>query len=188
MRDPRGPPEVTKCVPPSGPRAYASRQTRSSPLSVDEPGLFRQRPAMVGGGGNSRSIDDVLEAPSQPRCAKRRRRGHKKRRPGHDLARRLRDRPGPQLHLPQDFTVPVTDSQAEQDLGTKISCRFQSGQGARDSAALRSALSTVRMQGLNCIEALLRGTDAPLAKIESQPHLTSAPARCLGWALIAVAD
>ncbi len=102
------------------------------------------------------------------------RRGRKKRRAGHDLALRLRDRRESVLRFVRDARVPFTNNQAEQDLRMmklrmKISGGFRSEQGARDFATLRSVLSTARKQGLNRIEVLLEGPTALLAKVESQP-------------------
>ena len=102
------------------------------------------------------------------------RRGRKKRRPGHTLALRLRDRRESVLRFLRDERVPFTNNQAEQDLRMmklrmKISGGFRSEQGARDFATLRSVLSTARKQGLNRIEVLLQGPAALLAKVESQP-------------------
>jgi len=101
------------------------------------------------------------------------RRGRKKRRPGHNLALRLRQRRTSVLRFLQDERVPFTNNQAEQDLRMmklrmKISGGFRSEQGAQDFATLRSVLSTARKQGLNQIEALLQGPGALLARVESQ--------------------
>ncbi len=99
------------------------------------------------------------------------RRGRKKRRPGHNLALRLRDRKESVLRFVSDLAVPFTNNLAEQDLRMmklrmKISGGFRSEQGARDFATLRSVLSTARKQGRNRIEALLRGPDALLSELQ----------------------
>ncbi len=104
------------------------------------------------------------------RPAKPGRRGRKKRRPGHNLALRLRDRRESVLRFLRDERVPFTNNQAEQDLRMmklrmKISGGFRSEQGAQDFATLRSVLSTARKQGLNRIEALLQGPAALLARV-----------------------
>ncbi len=119
--------------------------------------------------GDALAYHEVLP-PLRP--AKPGRRGRKKRRPGHNLALRLRDRRESVWRFLTDFTVPFTNNQAEQDLRMmklrmKISGGFRSEQGAQDFATLRSVLSTARKQGLNRIEALLRGPDALLARVES---------------------
>lgn len=102
------------------------------------------------------------------------RRGRKKRRLGHNLALRLRNRRASVLRFLSDDRVPLTNNQAEQDLRMmklrmKISGGFRSEQGARDFATLRSVLSTARKQGLNRIDVLLQGPAALWAKVESQP-------------------
>ena len=94
----------------------------------------------------------------------------KKRRPGHNLARRLRDRKQSVLRFLTDPEVPFTNNQAEQDLRMmklrmRISGCFRSAQGARDFATLRSVLSTARKQGWNRIEALLQGPELLLAAL-----------------------
>ena len=99
------------------------------------------------------------------RAPKPGRRGRKKRRPGHNLARRLRDRKQSVLRFLTDPEVPFTNNQAEQDLRMKISGCFRSAQGARDFATLRSVLSTARKQGWNRIEALLQGPEQLLAAL-----------------------
>ena len=98
------------------------------------------------------------------------RRGRKKRRPGHNLARRLEARKESVLRFLTDFSVAFTNNQAEQDLRMmklrmKISGCFRSAQGARDFATLRSVLSTARKQGRNRIEVLRDGPDALLAAL-----------------------
>ncbi len=104
------------------------------------------------------------------RAPKPGRRGRKKRRPGHNLARRLRDRKQSVLRFLTDPEVPFTNNQAEQDLRMmklrmQISGCFRSAQGARDCATLRSVLSTARKQGWNRIEALLAGPGELLAAL-----------------------
>ena len=88
--------------------------------------------------------------------------GRKKRRPGHNLALRLRDFKSETLRFLHDAQVPFTNNQAEQDLRMmkrrmKISRSFRSERGAHDFATLRSVLSTARKQGRNRIETLMRG-------------------------------
>ena len=99
-------------------------------------------------------------------------RGRKKRRPGHNLALRLRDRKASALRFLTDFEVPFTNNLAEQDLRMmklrmKISGGFRSAQGARDFAKLRSVLSTARKQGWNAIEALLTPPEELFARLQS---------------------
>ena len=90
------------------------------------------------------------------------RKGRKKRRPGHNLALRLRDFKTETLRFLHDPGVPFTNNQAERDLRMmkvrmKISGSFRSERGAQDFATLRSVLSTARKQGRNRIETLIRG-------------------------------
>ena len=114
----------------------------------------------------------ALHAAQPPlRLPKPGRRGRKKRRPGHNLALRLRDRKESALRFLTDFEVPFTNNLAERDLRMmklrmKISGCFRSAQGARDFATLRSVLSTAGKQGWNRIEALLQPPDALLAELE----------------------
>ena len=98
------------------------------------------------------------------------RRGRKKRRKGHNLALRLRDRQLAVLRFLVDFRVPFTNNQAEQDmrmmkLRMKISGCFRTARGARDFALLRSVLSTARKQGWNRIETLMKTPDELLAAL-----------------------
>ena len=88
--------------------------------------------------------------------------GRQKRRPGHNLALRLRDYKTETLRFLHDPGVPFTNNQAERDLRMmklrmKISGAFRSERGAQDFATLRSVLSTAQKQGRNRIEALLQG-------------------------------
>ena len=80
--------------------------------------------------------------------------GHKSRRPGHNLVRRLRKRKESVLWFVHDLQVPSTNNQAGRDLRMmklkmKISDGFRSQQGAKDFATLRSVLSTAQKQGLH---------------------------------------
>lgn len=104
------------------------------------------------------------------------RRGRKMRRPGHNLALRLRERRESVLRIPWDNRVHFTNNQAERylrmmNLGMKISGGFRSKQGARDLATLHSVIFTVPKQGLNRIECLLQVPPALSTKVELQPSL-----------------
>ena len=73
------------------------------------------------------------------------RRGPKKRRPGHNLALRLRDCQESVLRFLHESAVPFTHNLAEQDVrmmkvSQKISGGFRSEQGAQDFATWRSVL------------------------------------------------
>lgn len=86
-------------------------------------------------------------------------RGRKKRRPGHNLLRRLRDFKEDVLRFVEDFAVPFTNNLAEQDIRMmkvrmKISGGFRSPKGAQVFASVRSVISTARKQGWNILETL----------------------------------
>ena len=86
----------------------------------------------------------------------------KKRRPGHNLALRLRDFKTETLRFPHEPAVPFAINQAERDLcmmklSMKISGAFRSERGANDFATLRNVLSTAKKQGRNRIETLMQG-------------------------------
>jgi len=85
--------------------------------------------------------------------------GRKKRRPGHNLLRRLRDFKSDVLRFAEDFSVPFTNNLAEQDirmmkLRMKISGGFRSPKGAQVFAALRSVISTARKHGWDILDTL----------------------------------
>lgn len=75
-----------------------------------------------------------------------------------------------------DLVVALTNNPAERvlcvmKLFIKISSRFRSEHGARDSATIRNALLTVRKQGSNGIEALRRNPTSLSAGLQSQPAI-----------------
>ncbi len=81
------------------------------------------------------------------------------RRPGHNLALRLKTYKTEALRFLSDFNVPFTNNQAEQDIRMmkvkmKISGSFRSFKGAQTFATLRSVLSTARKQGRNMLDTL----------------------------------
>ena len=85
--------------------------------------------------------------------------GRKKRRPGHNLLRRLRDFKSDVLRFAEDFSVPFTNNLAEQDirmmkLRMKISGGFRSTKGAQVFATLRSVISTARKHRWNILDTL----------------------------------
>jgi len=85
--------------------------------------------------------------------------GSKRRRPGHNLLRRLRDFKSDVLRFAEDFLVPFTNNLAEQDIRMmkvrmKISGSFRSEKGAQVFAAVRSVISTARKQGWNILDTL----------------------------------
>ena len=79
-------------------------------------------------------------------------RGKQAHRPGFNLLRRLRDFKKDVLRFVENFAVPFTNNQAEQDIRMmkvkmKISGGFRTTDGAATFAALRSVISTARKQG-----------------------------------------
>ena len=85
--------------------------------------------------------------------------GRKKRRPGHNLLRRLRDFKADVLRFVHDFDVPFTNNLAEQALRMmkvrmKISGSFRTLQGAQSFATLRSIIATARKRGRNILKTL----------------------------------
>ena len=96
---------------------------------------------------------------SLPPPVKKSRTGQKKRRPGHNLLRRLRDFKEDVLRFAHDFRVPFTNNLAEQDIRMmkvrmKISGCFRTMEGAQTFATLRSVISTARKQGWNILKTL----------------------------------
>jgi transposase len=86
-------------------------------------------------------------------------RGRGPRRPGFNLLFRLRDFKSDVLRFLEDFRVPFTNNQAEQDIRMmkvkmKISGGFRTMGGAETFATLRSVLSTARKQGWNVLKTL----------------------------------
>ena len=104
---------------------------------------------------------------SPPKPGKKRRR---KRRIGHNLALRLRDRKCAVLRFLTDLEIPFTNNEAERDLRMmklrqKISGGFRSAKGAENFAILRSVVTTARKQGWNIIEALINPSDRLIAAV-----------------------
>jgi len=100
--------------------------------------------------------------------------GKKKRRPGHNLLRRLQSHQSDVLRCidPRFFGVPFSNNQAEQDIRMmkvrqKISGGFRSMEGAKTFATIRSFTSTMRKQGHNLFSSI---TDAINGKF---PQLTT---------------
>ena len=97
-------------------------------------------------------------------------RGKRARRPGFNLLFRLRDFKKDVLRFLEDFAVPFTNNQAEQDIRMmkvkmKISGGFRTKDGADTFATLRSALSTARKHGWNILNALLSPTDSLISAL-----------------------
>lgn len=90
-------------------------------------------------------------------------RGRPPRRTGHNLLLRLRDCKADVLRFTEDFDVPFTNNQAEQDirmmkLRMKISGGFRTLAGAEIFATMRSVISTARKHGINLLRALTMPT------------------------------
>jgi len=95
-------------------------------------------------------------------------RGRQAKRPGHNLAIRLRAFKTDVLRFLYNFDVPFTNNLAEQDIRMmkvkmKISGSFRTMQGAKTFATIRSVLSTAKKQGWNMLETLT----APVAKLRA---------------------
>jgi transposase len=87
--------------------------------------------------------------------------GHRKRRPGHNLAERLRDHKADVLRFLSNPEVPFTNNQAERDgrmmkLKQKISGCFRSVRGANDFLVIRTLIGTAKKQGWSIIQSLMR--------------------------------
>jgi len=104
-------------------------------------------------------------------------RGRKKRRVGHNLLIRLRDRKDDILRFLSDPMVAFTNNLAEQDLRMmkvkmKISGGFRSSKGAENFATIRSFISTCRKQNINIFQAIHQAQRGVLPKIAIPPYKT----------------
>jgi transposase len=123
--------------------------------------LERRYDAIVAAGLVYHEAQPVLAAPlahATPKGAGRRR-GRIKRRTGHNLLLRLRDRKQDTLCFLHDAAVPFTNNQGERDgrmmkVKMKISGGFRCQDGAADFATIRSFISTSKKHGWNVIHAL----------------------------------
>ena len=100
------------------------------------------------------------------------RKGRPKRRPGHNLAIRLRDFKAGTLRFLRDPSVPATNNLAERDIRPlkvkqKISGSFRTEAGAREFAILRSTVETARKQGWNLLSALQADPDMLAAALRA---------------------
>jgi len=100
------------------------------------------------------------------------RRGRPKRRTGHNLLLRLRERKPDVLRFLTDTRVPFTNNLAERDarmmkLRQKISGGCRSVEGAAAFAVIRSLLSTARKQGWNMLAALSGEPETLIAELQS---------------------
>jgi transposase len=97
-------------------------------------------------------------------------RGKSAHRPGFNLLFRLRDFKPDVLRFLEDFAVPFTNNQAEQDIRMmkvkmKISGGFRTKAGADTFATLRSVLSTARKHGWNILNAFLSHPDSLISAL-----------------------
>jgi transposase len=100
------------------------------------------------------------------------RRGRPKRRTGHNLLLRLRERKPDVLRFLTDPSIPFTNNLAERDarmmkLRQKISGGFRSVEGAAEFAVIRSLLSTARKQGWNMLATLSGEPETLIAELRS---------------------
>lgn len=98
------------------------------------------------------------------------RRGRPKRRTGHNLLLRLRQRKPDVLRFLTDPTVPFTNNLAERDgrmmkLRQKISGGFRSVVGAEDFAIIRTLISTARKQGWDLLATLCADPKTLIAEL-----------------------
>jgi transposase len=99
-------------------------------------------------------------------------RGRIKRRIGHNLLRRLRDRKADTLRFLHDAAVPFTNNQGERDgrmmkVKMKISGGFRCQDGAADFACIRSFISTAKKHGWNVIHALTQDPQILISALRS---------------------
>ncbi len=99
-------------------------------------------------------------------------RGKQAKRPGHNLALRLRNFKTEALRFLHNFEVPFTNNLAEQDIRMmkvkmKISGSFRTMDGAQTFATLRSVISTARKQGWNLLQTLTAPTQTLRTKLKA---------------------
>ena len=83
----------------------------------------------------------------------------RKRSDGHNLIRRFQEYKDGVTYFLDDFDVPFTNNQAEQDIRMtkvkeKVSGGFRSSRGAENFAIIRSITSTARKKGVNILQTL----------------------------------
>jgi transposase len=105
---------------------------------------------------------------AQPALLRTQRRGRRRRRIGHNLLVRLKERREDVLRFLSDPDVPFTNNQAERDirmmkLRQKISGGFRSEAAAEDFALIRAAISTAKKQGWDILATLMHPKALSLA-------------------------
>lgn len=108
--------------------------------------------------------------PLIPAAIKAKRRGCAKRRTGHNLLLRLRQRKPDVLRFLEDPAVPFTNNLAERDgrmmkLRQKISGGFRATAGAEDFGIIRTLLSTARKQGWHMLDTLYAKPETLIADL-----------------------
>jgi transposase len=136
--------------------------------------LERRYDVIVTAGLAHHEAQPALATPRLPASPKGegRRRGRIKRRTGHNLLLRLRDRKPDTLRFLHDAAVPFTNNQGERDarmmkVKMKISGGFRCQDGAADFATSRSFISTARKQGWNVIHALTQDPQVLISALRS---------------------
>ena len=109
-------------------------------------------------------------APPGPPPGGKKKRGRKKKGKARNLVERFGDKVGLIVAFFQDFGVPFTNNQAEQDIRMikvqqKVSGCFRSKEGAERFARIRSYLSTMRKQQENLFEALKAAVEGSPKKL-----------------------
>ena len=104
------------------------------------------------------------------------RKGRPKRRPGHNLAIRLRDHKAETLRFLRNPAVPPTNNMVEQDLRflkvkQKISGSFRTEAGAMAFAVVRSLVETARKQGWDIITTLRMDPELLIAMLRTEGPL-----------------
>jgi transposase len=130
--------------------------------------IGRRYEAILAEGFTFHEAQDPLVPPS----LNAKRRGRPKRRSGHNLLLRLRERQPDVLRFLTDPNIPFTNNQAERDgrmmkLRQKISGGFRSTNGASDFAVIRTLISTARKQGWGLLDTLSRKPEALLAVLRA---------------------
>ena len=111
------------------------------------------------------------QPPLKPTHTGKATRGRPKRRTGHNLALRLRDRKADVLRFLTDLRVPFTNNEAERDLRMgkvriKVSGCFRTLAGAEHFCTLRTVIETARKQHWSILETLQMTADQLVHKLE----------------------